>query len=80
MACNGELHTTRIKHYFGELFPHVFSLVTVFSLFSVILYYLNNADRVRTGLKNLFEDIFTETDINFLTIQKQHKYFPCYHF
>ena len=60
MACNGELRTIRMKHYFGERFPHVFSLVTVFSLFSVIFYYLNNTDRVHTGLENLFEDMSTE--------------------
>ena len=61
MACNGELHTTRMKHYFGERLTLVFSLVTVFSLFSLFLYYLNSADRVFTGLKNLFEDMFTES-------------------
>ena len=49
MACNGELHTTRMKHCFGERFPHVFSLVTVFSLFPVIFYYMNYANRVYTG-------------------------------
>ena len=60
MTCSGGLHTTRMKHYFGERLPHVFFLVTVFSLFSLFLYYLNNADTVYTGLKNLFQDMFSE--------------------
>ena len=59
MACNGEMHTTRMKHFFGERLPHVFSLVTVFSLFPVIFYYMNYADNVALQNHVYLEKIYT---------------------
>ena len=60
MACNEEFQTTRMKHYFGERLLHVYSLVTIFCLNPLFLYYLNNVHSVCTGLKKMFKDMFTE--------------------